>query len=169
MQIFVSLSAPKIYYRGLAEDWSDEHAKKQHMIWVTPDRGYAELYAEGGRLYKFHADVGRSASLRFRSLWTEVKFDEIYRRVKQLIMESFQEKHVGKDEALKLIERLDKLYGVIPKGTYKRVYMWWDEYAEISRILKAAGYDSIQGNEGQNHDVPTFGVFDHTRVKMIKE
>lgn len=169
MQIFVSLSSPKIYYRGLAEDWSDEHAKKQHMTWVTPDRAYAELYAEDGRLYQFHADVGRPASLRFRTLWTEVKFNEIYKRVKQLIMDSFQSKRVGKEEALKLIERLDKLDGVIPDGKYLRVYLWWDNYPEISRILQTAGYDSIQGNEGENNNVPTFGVFDHTRVKMIKD
>lgn len=139
------------------------------MTWVTPDRAYAEEYAEDGRLYKFHADVGRTASLRFRTLGTEVKFDEIYRRVKQLIMESFQTKHVGREEALKLIDRLDALRAVVPKGKYMRVYMWWDDYAEISKILKNAGYDSIQGNEGLNNEVPTFGIFDHTRVRMIKE
>ncbi|AXG67233.1 hypothetical protein HOU09_gp189 [Dickeya phage vB_DsoM_AD1] len=169
MQIFVSLSAPTIYYRGLAEDWSDDHAKKQHMTWVTPDRAYAEKYAEGGRLYKFHADPGRYASLKFRSLWTEVKFAEIHRRVKQLIMEAFQLHLVGKDEAMTLVKRLDALNKLIPASQYKRVYMWWDEYTEISKILKLAGYDSIKGNEGEHHDVPTFGIFDHTRVKMIKE
>lgn len=169
MQIRISLSAPKIYYRGLAEDWSDEHAKKQHMIWVTPDRGYAELYAEDGRLYKFHADPGRTASLNFRSLWTEVKFAEIYRRVKALIMDSFKENKVGRKEALTLIERLDKLSAVIPESKYLRVYLWWDNYSEISKILHAAEYDSILGNEGEHHDVPTYGIFDHTRVKMLQE
>ncbi|AWY08464.1 hypothetical protein HOT49_gp197 [Erwinia phage vB_EamM_Alexandra] len=169
MQVFVSLSAPKIYYRGLAEDWNDEHAKKQHMTWVTPDREYAELYAEDGRLYKFHADPGRYASLNFRSLWTEVKFAEIHSRVKKLIMEAFQDKRVGRDEALTLVSRLDKLNQLIPASKHKRVYMWWDEYTEISKILRLAGYDSIKGNEGDNHDVPTFGIFDHTRVKMIKD
>lgn len=169
MQIFVSLSSPKIFYRGLAADWSEEHAKKLHMTWVTQDRAYAELYAEDGRLYSFQADPGRTASLNFRSLWTEVKFAEIYRRVKALIMESFQQKLVGRDGALKLIERLDKLSHLIPASTHKRVYMWWDEYAEISRILASAEYDSILGNEGANHDVPTYGIFNHTRVKMIKD
>ena len=169
MQIFVSLSAPTIYYRGLAEDWSDDHAKTKHMTWVTPDRAYAEEYAEGGRLYRFHADPGRSASLNFRTLGTEVKFGEIHKRLKKLIMEAFQHGLVGKDEGLTLIKRLDALNNLIPPNVHKRVYMWWDEYTEISKILHLAGYDSIKGNEGLNSTVPTFGIFDHTRVKMIKE
>lgn len=169
MKIVISLSTPTIYYRGLAEEWSEEHAKKQHMTWLTPDRKYAELYADGGRLYRFQADPGRYASLKFRSLWTEVKFAEIYSRIKQLVMEAFQLKLVPKEEALTLIKRLDALKALIPASTHKRVYMWWDEYTEISKILKLAGYDSIKGNEGQNNDVPTFGIFDSSKIKMLKD
>jgi hypothetical protein len=158
------LLASQIFYRGLTQTWSDEHAKNQHIIFITPDRDYALEYAKDEQhVLEFHADIGHSFDFGFRTLQTEVQLKDVTDRVKRGILSQFQEGHITREKGMELMDELAEVKG----SGYKHVWEWYMQLPELVRILKAAGFNSVEGKEGVNDDIPTYGVFSVHQLKRV--
>lgn len=152
----------RVFYRGITQAWSEEHAKKQHIIFVTPDYDYALEYAKDkDHVLEFHVDLGTIFNLGFRSLQTEVKFEDLVSRVRKGVMDQFGAHKISKDQGLKLVNDLRALSG----SGMKHVWEWYMSVPDLVHILKAAGFDSLEGAEGNNDDIPTYGLFSASQLK----
>jgi len=157
-------SQNQIFYRGLTQSWSDEHAKKQHIIFITPDKDYALEYAKDAQhVLEFHADLGQSFNFGFRTLQTEVQLAEVLDRVKRGVLSQFQEHKISREKGMELMDELSDIKG----SGYKHVWEWYMQLPALVKILKAAGYDSVEGAEGTNDDIPTYGVFSVSQLKRV--
>ncbi len=158
----------RVFYRGLDETWREDYAKNQHLIFITPDWDYARVYAkDDDHVLSFHADLGHSFDLGFRSLRTEVQLSEVVTRIKATVMEQFKKGHISKAEGI----RLTKDLGALHYPGHREVWGWYMHTANISgpliQILSDAGFNSIEGHEGTNNDVLTYGVFQHSQLRKI--
>lgn len=158
MQILISLSS-NIWYRGLTSVFSKSVQDKSHITWVTSDKEYAKLYATDVML-QYNLKTGNNFKFGFRTLETEVKFEEVKSRVLRGITQAFSKKLVGKEIAYKLFEDIDNIDLI----GYKRVWEWYMKEPRLAQALLKCGYDFIEAVEGDNNDVPTLGILNKSMI-----
>lgn len=156
-------------WRGLdGVEWSDSYAKKQNIIWVTPDWEYARKYADSElRMYKFKATVNNPFDFHYRTLNVHVKLDDMLSRIKVDVNELFGKKKISRDTGLAIFKELEKISKKYNRylTQMNKVWEWWDTVPELVKVLKMAGYDSITALEDNANNVRTYGVFDYRRLK----
>jgi hypothetical protein len=169
MRIFISLSS-SIYFRGLTEKFSKAYQDKSHIIWVTPDKSYAQNYTEAeGSLLTYDLKLGTAFNFGFRSLDTSVKIQEVLSRVQRGILSAFREKIIDRDLAMKLNDEVIDLIEKHEKSNkYMKVWEWYSKEKNISSILLRAKFTHIDAMEGIDNNIKTIGILDRNIIKKIQ-
>jgi len=159
----LAASSP-VFYRGLQETWSSDHAKNKHLTFVTENRDYALQYAKDeDHVLAFHVDIKRPFDFGFRTLTTSVQLSEVVSRIRKGVLDQFKRGCISEDLGKELINKLR----VLDQSGHKEVWEWYMKVPELSQVLQEAGYDSIRGNEGIQDDIVTYGVFDPRKLKPV--
>lgn len=166
MQIQLSLSGHKIYYRGLQVAFDQAVHDRSHIVWLTTDRQYAMRYSGDPRhLMRFSVNVNHGFNFGFRTFDTEVQLADIVSRITKAVNERANSKGIDRatyENAKAILAKIK----TSSDGQFKKVWAWYMEDKRIVEALKAAGYDHVIGREGPSDDVPTIGVFDPHNVKV---
>lgn len=166
MQIQLSLSGHKIYYRGLQVAFDQAVHDRSHIVWLTTDRQYAMRYSGDPRhLMRFSVNVNHGFNFGFRTFDTEVKRADVLDRIKTAVNNRANSGSMTKAQYRNVMDQLASLTDK-DSGQFKKVWAWYMEDKAIVEVLKVAGYDHVIGREGPSDDVPTIGVFDPHNVKV---
>jgi hypothetical protein len=132
-------------YRGLSQKFDPKY--KNDVLWVSTSLDHAEMYASQGKgeilRYTLNGSKLKPLDLGFRSVETEVKFDEIIGRLKPAIMEQFQNGNLSRNTAMEVMEDIDALKSL---SGYKQVWEWI-HVKDVLELLKKAGFNAIKQNE----------------------
>lgn len=169
MKILISFSSvEQNFYRGIVGKFSEKVQKASHVIWVTQDRAYAEQYASSGdknssALLQYELDLKTGFNFGFRTLDTQVKFEEVLSRVRRGITDAFRQKLVQKDVAHATYDSLDEL----ERSGYKRVWEWYMAEPKLADSLLKCGYTHIEALEGTSNSIRTVGILDKRSIRKI--
>ena len=132
-------------YRGLSQKFDPKY--KNDVIWVSTSLDHAEMYASQGKgeviRYTLNGAKLNPLDLGFRSVETEVKFDEIIGRLKPAIMEQFKKGNLAKSTAMEVMKDISALKSL---SGHKQVWEWI-HVKEVLNLLKKAGFNVIKQNE----------------------
>lgn len=169
MRLFISLSNV-IYFRGLTSKFSKAYQDKSHIIWVTTNKNYAQKYSDQkGSLLTYDLKLGHAFNFGFRSLDTSVKLQEVLSRVQRGVLNAFREKVIDRQLAVKLNDEVIDLIEEHEKSSkYLKVWEWYSNLSNISRILLSAGYTHIEALEGNDNNIQTVGIIDKRIIKSMK-
>ncbi len=170
MDDMIKISVPpnKLVYRGIKGVFSDEHMKKQKVIWVSTDPEYAKAYADGNHnIHRFYVKAHNSFDFGFRTLEVHVKLEDMIGRIQNSLMKAYDKGTMPKHQAMDLHDYAQDLEDAHPSSTMKRAWEWWTAVPELVFLLERAGYDSIRNMEGRNNDVETYGVFNHKQLRRV--
>jgi|SRR5476649_1456672 len=160
------LKASQVFYRGLNETWKEDHARNQHLIFVTSDHNYALEYAkDADHVYAFHVNVVHPFEFGFRTLTTQVKLNEVCSRIRDGVLGQFKQHHISDVLGRKLVEELRRLSAAY--SGHKEVWEWYMELPQLIQVLKAAGFDAIKAYEGQNNNIETYGLFSSNQLTKV--
>lgn len=143
-------------YRGLNKQHDVDHTG--HITWYSEDEELAKQYTDAADdsiviVHDIPDDIiNKSFEHGFRSDQTEVKADDFADRVKRGIIDAFKNGWIDKQHAINLVDELE--YLELP-NTFKKVFMWWQDDATFTNILKKAGYKAIHNVE---NGVDTYGI-----------
>lgn len=174
MKSFIQFLIEKdVYYRGIVGDYNPKLEKSQSLIFVTKNKEYAKEYAVGvegdGELIKYNINVKNPFNFKYRTLSVSVKLKDVFSRIQVQLMELFEK---GKLSEKKAIEIDDWFDGIKQKyksqdNQMKMVWEWYSSIKEIQIVLKKMGHDAIEGNEGRDNNIKTYGVFNASQLKKI--
>lgn len=158
-----------LLYRGLTQKFDPKYENK--VLWLSTSKEHAEMYTKSNSsdaellTYKVKGNLN-PLNLGFRSVETEVKFDEIISRLKQAIMSQFEKGKLSRDEAMNIMKTISSLK---PISGYKQVWEWI-HIKDILDIIKDSGFNVIQQNEGLikgKGDIITYGILDKSIVSKL--
>lgn len=158
-----------VVYRAINGNFNSKVHDSKNLIWVTTDIEYAKGYGDNMTSYKISPK--RVFKFGFRHVNIHTNFEEMMSRVHTRLMQDFQKKKIGKDNALKINKRIQKLKSRY-KGKSEFVWYWWNEVPEMVSIIKDMGYDSISATEGitlsgYGDKATTYGVIDKRILKEL--
>lgn len=158
-----------IFYRGIEGEYNPDLDKNSKLIWITQNKKYAEVYTDGQDAIKYKTNIKNSFDFNYRTLKVDVKLKDLFKKIQLQLMDDFGNNKISKDKAMKLDDELDDIvsnYKSI-ENKFKEVWQWYMSIKEIPEILTKMGYDSIIGNEGNNNDITTYGVFGSKFLKKV--
>lgn len=140
----------KTLYRGLSQPYNPE--VKNTIEWFSETPELAKKYGEN-IITKNIEKPFNAFDFGFRDYMTEVKKNDVLSRVKQGVIDSFNNKNIDKETALNQIKKLESLKD--SKDDFKKVHEWISQNPEIAKILKKAKYDAISHIEQGSQ---TYGI-----------
>ena len=166
---------PHIHYRGLTQPHDPNH--NNHITWVSTNAEHASEYANG-QGSSFNADKTNTPNitplyiksntpvhLGYRVSTTETTDSELLGRVKNRIMDAYQNKQTDLHTAKKAFDMVDK---VPTTNTYNRAWHWRDSIPEVKHSLQMVGYDSFEDTEmHKGEPIKTIGLFDKSQLHPI--
>jgi len=158
-------SETEVVYRGLEQEFNINEHNNSNVIFVTPSIELATAYSDSpDHVYKFEVVLGRGFNFGFRTLSTEVKWDDIQSRLQRGIMSAYTDKQIDKETAM-------QLYDVLDTGGNKTkmvaAWKWYMSVPLICDVLRKAGYDHIVGYEGSNNNIIAYGVLYPENLKRL--
>jgi|AntRauTorcE11897_2_1112592.scaffolds.fasta_scaffold02347_5 hypothetical protein len=156
-----------VVYRGVSGKFDGNYSKSQPIVWVSTSKEHAKIYTSGdGELISFNINDRKivSLDLGFRSVETQVKFDEVASRFKQRLMELFKKNKISKNDAMDILDKLEK----ISFNGHKQVWEWV-HIPKFLELIKDSGFNVIRQNEGikaHTGDTITYGVIDQRLLEM---
>lgn len=155
-------------YRGMTVGHSDTH--KQPYIWTSPEPSHAAEYAykdldSQSNIMKVFVKHNKPVHLGYRNSVISTPFKDIKDRVKQRILDAYQNKQTDIDTAKKAFNTVDTLPN---KDGYKNVWEWRESTPQFKDALASVGYDSLHDTESNGHEEhDTLGLFHPHQVKSV--
>lgn len=155
-------------YRGMTVAHSDTY--KQPYIWTTPEPSHAEEYSYNdldsqSNILKVFVKHSSPVHLGYRSSAVATPFNDIKDRVKQRILDAYQNKQTDIDTAKKAFNTVNTLPN---KDGHKKVWVWRESTPEFKDALASVGYDSLHDTEGnEREEYNTLGLFHPHQVKSV--
>jgi hypothetical protein len=139
----------KTLYRGLQNEVDPNRINPIDWYSETPE--LANIYGKN-IITKPMPENLSAVDLGFRDYMTEVKKGDVVSKVKQAVVDSFNDGKINKETAL---EQFDKLKNMKKGDEFKRVHEWIMGDKNIADVLKNSGYNAISHIENGNQ---TYGL-----------
>lgn len=160
---------PHIHYRGLTQPHDPNH--DNHITWVSTNAEHASEYASSHNINSkpnvtpLYIKASNPVNLGYRVSHTDTTDKELIDRVKNKIMDAYQNKQTDLHTAKKAFDIVDK---VPTENTYKKAWEWRDSIPEVKHTLKMVGYDSFEDSEDyKGKSIKTIGLFDKSQLHPI--
>lgn len=166
-QFLIEKNTSGIFYRGIEGQYDPNFDKNSNLIWVTQNKNYAELYGE--ELIKYKVNIKNPFDFKYRTLKVDVKLKDIFSRIQVQLMEAFEQNKLSRKTAIEIDDWFDMVQQKYKsqENKFKEVWQWYMSIKEIPQVLTKMGYDAIIGNEGNNNDIITYGVFNNKQLKKV--
>lgn len=128
-------------YRGLSQPHNPNQVNR--VDWFTPDKDLASTYGK----HIVEKDLPEQISpfdFGFRTYSTEVKLGNMVDRIKDGILNSFQNGKITEDKAKSLFK---KASSINTSNEYKPAAQWITDDERLTKLLKESGYDTISHAE----------------------